>query len=45
VSLVDKSVTRDLIAPLSQIKIIAYSERNEWELVAKYNIGNKKRRD
>lgn len=45
VSLVDKNVTRDLIAPLSQIKIIAYSERNEWELVAKYNIGNKKRRD
>jgi hypothetical protein len=45
VSLVDKSVTRDLIAPLSQIKIIAYSERNEWELVAKYNLGNKQRRD
>jgi len=45
VSLVDKNVTRDLIAPLSQIKIIAYSERNEWELVAKYNIGNKKRKD
>ena len=45
VSLVDKNATRDLIAPLSQIKIIAYSERNEWELVAKYNIGNKKRRD
>ena len=27
--------------PLSQIKILAYRDRNEWELVAKYNIGRK----
>ena len=27
--------------PLSQIKILAYKNRNEWELVAKYNIGRK----
>lgn len=27
--------------PLSQIKILAYKDRNEWELVAKYNIGRK----
>ena len=26
---------------LSQIKILAYKDRNEWELVAKYNIGRK----
>jgi hypothetical protein len=45
VTLVNKNVTKDLIAPLSQIKIIAYSERDDWELVAKYNIGNKKRRE
>jgi len=27
--------------PLSQIKILAHKDRNEWELVAKYNIGRK----
>jgi hypothetical protein len=30
-------------APLSQIKIIAFKDKNDWELVAKYNIGKKKR--
>jgi hypothetical protein len=30
-------------APLSQIKIIAHKDKNDWELVAKYNIGKKKR--
>lgn len=29
-------------APLNQIKVIAYKEKNEWELVQKYNIGRKK---
>ena len=28
-------------APLSQIKIIAFIEKNEWNLQAKYNIGKK----
>ena len=28
-------------APLSQIKIIAIKEKNEWNLQAKYNIGKK----
>ena len=28
-------------APLSQIKIIAFKEKNEWTLQAKYNIGKK----
>jgi hypothetical protein len=28
-------------APLSQIKIISHKEKNEWELVPKYNIGKK----
>jgi len=27
---------------LSQIKILPYKEKNEWELVTKYNIGRKK---
>jgi hypothetical protein len=36
--------TIEPVAPLSQIKVISYSERADWELVAKYNIGNKKKR-
>ena len=28
-------------APLSQIKIIAFKEKSEWNLQAKYNIGTK----
>ena len=31
------------IAPLNQIKVIAYREKNEWILEQKYNIGVKKR--
>ena len=31
------------IAPLNQIKVIAYREKNEWILGQKYNIGVKKR--
>ena len=27
---------------LSQIKIVSYKERSEWELIPKYNIGQKK---
>jgi hypothetical protein len=29
------------LAPLSQIKIISYKEKNDWLLTAKYNIGKK----
>lgn len=32
-------------APLSQIKIISYREKDEWQLMAKYNIGKKKHVD
>ena len=30
------------IAPLNQIKFIAYKEKNNWTLETKYNIGKKK---
>ena len=30
------------IAPLNQIKVIAYKEKGDWELETKYNIGKKK---
>ena len=29
-------------APLSQIKVLSFREKNEWELCTKYNIGKKK---
>ena len=29
-------------APLSQIKVISFNEKNDWELETKYNIGKKK---
>jgi Bacteriophage translational regulator. len=32
----------DDTAPLSQIKILPYKEKNEWILETKYNIGKKK---
>jgi len=31
----------DNVAPLHQIKIISYKEKDDWELIAKYNIGKK----
>ena len=30
------------VAPLSQIKVLSYAEKNEWILETKYNIGKKK---
>lgn len=30
-------------ASLSQIKVVSYKEKDEWELVPKYSIGTKKR--
>ena len=29
------------VAPLSQIKVLSYREKNEWTLETKYNIGKK----
>ena len=40
--LVTMKGTPEPIAPLSQIKIIAFKEKNEWMLETKYNIGKKK---
>jgi len=30
------------VAPLSQIKVLSFGEKNEWTLETKYNIGKKK---
>jgi len=37
--ILEPSQTEDPVAPLSQIKILPFKEKNNWELVAKYNVG------
>tara|TARA_B100000287_G_C20562140_1_gene752909 strand:+ start:357 stop:779 length:423 start_codon:yes stop_codon:yes gene_type:complete len=32
----------DTIAPLNQIKVLAFKEKNDWILESKYNIGKRK---
>lgn len=41
IELVEPSRTDDPVAPLNQIKILPFKEKDQWELVAKYNIGRK----
>ena len=41
IDLVDPDVCEDT-APLSQIKVLSFSEKHLWSLVTKYNIGKKK---
>lgn len=36
-------VIDDNLAPLNQIKILSHAEKNEWELIPKYNIGRNSR--
>ena len=43
ISVVNEGSIEDPSAPMNQIKIIAHKDKNDWELVAKYNIGNKKK--
>jgi hypothetical protein len=40
--LVDPKKSESPRAPISQIKVLAYSEKEHWELVTKYSIGTKK---
>ena len=43
--LVNPDKSKDPVAPLSQVKIISHKEKGEWNLVAKYNIGKKRKED
>jgi hypothetical protein len=45
VRILNPEVLGDNIAPLHQIKIISFKEKDDWQLVAKYNIGAKKGSD
>ena len=41
INIVNKDVIEQLVVPISQLKIISYKDKDNWNLVAKYNIGNK----
>ena len=43
VSIVDSTKISD-IAPLNQIKVLAYKDKGDWILETKYNIGSKKKK-
>ena len=40
IAILNKSISEKK-APLSQIKVLSFKEKNEWDLQAKYNIGKK----
>ena len=40
--LIDVLGNSENVAPLSQIKVLSYREKDEWTLETKYNIGKKK---
>ena len=37
-----KPIAEENLAPMSQIKILPFKEKDDWTLVTKYNIGRKK---
>lgn len=41
IKLVDAEKSKEPIAPLNQIKVLPYKEKDEWALETKYNIGKK----
>jgi hypothetical protein len=45
VTLVDPEKTKDPVSPMRLIKVIPYKQKNEWQLVTKYNIGRTKKGD
>lgn len=42
IELVDPDVTKDNVAPISQIKVLSHKEKDDWILQAKYSIGKKR---
>ena len=42
IKVVNPSMIEDPVAPLSQIKVLPYKEKEEWNLVPKYSIGKKR---
>ena len=42
IKLVDASKSSNPVAPISQIKVIAFKDKDKWNLQSKYNIGHSK---
>lgn len=42
IDIVSPHQIEEVTVPINQIKIIAHREKDEWELVTKYNIGKKR---
>lgn len=45
VTLINPQKSSTPVAPFSQVKVITHKEKHDWELVAKYNIGAKRKPD
>ena len=43
VKILNRKVIEDKLAPIHQIKIISFKEKDDWELIPKYNIGKKEK--
>lgn len=41
ITIVNRNLMGEDIAPLHQIKIISFKEKDSWDLIPKYNIGKK----
>jgi hypothetical protein len=39
--LVNPDLSKEPVAPISQIKVLPFKEKDQWNLTAKYNIGKK----
>lgn len=42
IDIVNKKKTEEPVVPISHVKIIPFKDKANWQLVAKYSIGNKK---
>jgi hypothetical protein len=40
-TLVTPDLSKQPVAPISQIKVLPFKEKDQWNLTAKYNIGKK----
>ena len=45
IELVEIDKSAEPTVPLSQLKILSFKEKDEWDLTPKYNIGNKRESD
>ena len=45
IKLVNPDKSAEPTVPLSQLKILSFKEKDEWDLTPKYNIGNKRDAD